>query len=175
MENRRRKLYVRDGDHRSLLLGALLLIIVLIFVASGLFYILADRNLEHATYRAHFDAMRHTMNMLLPWLVLVNTIGLIVVLILALILTHRISGPAYHLIQDMKKVGDGDLTVATAFRKHDRLQKVAQAMTHAVSSLRYKVIELKDGIAKLAELAENKPEIKDKIDEINQSLDKLKT
>jgi methyl-accepting chemotaxis protein len=115
------------------------------------------------------------MNMLLPWLILVNTIGLIAVLVLAFILTHRISGPAYHLIQDLKKVGDGDLTVATAFRKHDRLQKVAQAMTHAVSALRYKVIELKEGVAGLAELAENKPDVKDKLDEINQSLDKLKT
>ena len=175
MENRRRKLYVREGDHKGLLLGAFLLILVLIFIASGLFYILADRNLENATYRAHFDAMRHTMNMLLPWLVLVNAIGLIVVLILALILTHRISGPAYHLIKDMKKVGDGDLTVITAFRKHDRLQKVAQAMSHAISALRYKVIDVKEHIGKLAELAENKPDIKDKIDEINQSLDKLKT
>jgi methyl-accepting chemotaxis protein len=175
MENRRRKLYVRDGDHRGLLLGALILILALIFIASGLFYILADRNLEQATYRAHFDAMRHTMQMLLPWLILVNTIGLIVVLVLALILTHRISGPAYHLIQDMKKVADGDLTVATVFRKHDRLQKVGQAMTHTVSALRYKIIALKDEINNLYEMAENKPDLKNKIDEINNSLDKLKT
>ena len=156
-------------------MGALIIVLVLIIVASGLFYILADRNLEEATYKAHFDTLRHTMQMLLPWLILVNLIGLIIVVFLAVIFTHRIAGPAYHLIQDMQKIGDGDLTVITSFRKRDRLKMLGQAMTNAIARLRTSIIDIKSRISDLSELAEDQPKIKHKIEEISKSLDKLRT
>ena len=84
MENRRRQFFVRDGDHWGLLPGALILILALIIIASGLFYLLADRNLEGATYRAHIEALHSTMQLLLPWLVLANLVGVAMVLIISL-------------------------------------------------------------------------------------------
>lgn len=151
------------------------MIITLAVIASGLFYLTANRDLEGATYKAHFQTLRNTMQMLLPWLILVNLIGLAVVITLALFFTHRISGPAYHLIKDLHRVADGDLTVATRFRKRDRLKDVGNAMTEAVGHLRENVIDIKKGLEKLARVAESHPEVKQELGEISKVIDKLKT
>ncbi len=175
MDNRRRQLFVKEGDHRGLLAGALVLILVLILVASGLFYILADRDLEEATYKAHFQTLRSTMQMLLPWLVIVNLVGLVVVLTLAVFLTHRVSGPAYHLIRDLRRLKEGDLTVETRFRKNDRLKGVAEAMSDGVGQVRQKVGRVKDAFRELECLSGTHPELQGKLDKIRETLDELKT
>jgi len=175
MDNRRKRYFVRDGDHQGILMIAGILLLVLILIASGMFYLIADRNLENATYRVHFDTLRHTMQMLLPWLVLVNLIGLIVVFLLAVFLTHRISGPVYHLISDLKMLGTGDLTVETKFRKHDRLKNVAGEFNAAVAGLRSVIVETKKMAVNLGIQVENHPELKDIAENINRNLEKLKT
>jgi methyl-accepting chemotaxis protein len=175
MGNRRRKYFVGEGDHRGILVIAGILMLALILIASGLFYVLADRDLENATYRAHFDTLRNTMQMLLPWLVIVNLIGLIVVLTLAVYLTHRISGPAYHLIKDLKVLGSGDLTISTKFRKHDRMKGVAEALSSAAAELRGVVADTKKNLADLSCRANKFPDLKGTIDEIGRNLDRLKT
>jgi methyl-accepting chemotaxis protein len=175
MDNRRRKFYVKEGDHRGLLLGALILILVLVVLASGLFYVIANRILEQATYRAHFETLRNTMQMLLPWLLIVNIIGVIAVLILAIFMTHKISGPAYHLIKDLERLREGDLTIHTKFRKGDRLQNVALALSDATGALNETVSKTKNCLEELIKETSNYPEIKKSVIEISQTLDKLKT
>jgi methyl-accepting chemotaxis protein len=175
MNNRRRKFYVKEGDHQGLLLGALILILVLVVLASGLFYVIANRNLEQATYRAHFEILRNTMQMLLPWLLIVNIIGIIAVLILAIFMTHKISGPAYHLIKDLRCLQEGDLTIRTKFRKGDRLKNVAIALSDASGALNDTIIKTKTGLEELSKETSNYPEIKKKVIEISKTLDKLKT
>jgi methyl-accepting chemotaxis protein len=175
MQNRRKKYFVKEGDHRGLLIGAVIIILSLIFVASGLFYVLANRNLEQATYRAHFEILRNTMQMLLPWLVLVNLIGLAIVVVLAFFLTHKISGPVYHLIKDLESVKNGDLRVTTVFRKGDRLKKLGTAFTETIAELRAKITDIKKKVSNLSSAIDEGDEIKQKIDEIEETLDKLKT
>ncbi|HBC47531.1 MAG TPA: hypothetical protein DCZ43_10825 [candidate division Zixibacteria bacterium] len=175
MDNRRRQFFVSAGGQRSLLAGVFILILVLVVVVSGLFYILANRDLEKATYRAHFETLRNTMQMLLPWLVLVNAIGLIVVLILAIFFTHKIAGPAYHLQQDLKKIKEGDLTIRTAFRKGDGLKDVAEAMNDTTGQLRLDIANIKDKVDDLSKVTGNEALLKEKLDMLRETLDKLKT
>ncbi len=175
MDNRRRKYYVAQGDHRGILLIAGALLLTLAILASGLFYFLANRDLESATYRAHFDTLRNTMQMLLPWLVLVNLIGLVVVLGLAVYLTHRISGPAFHLIRDLKALGSGDLRIETKFRKHDRLKGAAEALSNAASELRGIITDTKQRVSELSRRAKDHPELADAVYGVAHNLDKLKT
>jgi nitrogen fixation/metabolism regulation signal transduction histidine kinase len=175
MPNRRRRFFVKAGGQRGLLAGVLILVLALIIIASGLFYILANRNLQHATYRAHFETLRNTMQMLLPWLVIVNLVGLVVVLALAIFFTHKIAGPSYHLICDLKKIQDGDLTIETAFRKGDGLKDVATAMSGATTSLRVGITEIKEKVNNLADMTNLDESAREKIVEIMGKLDKLKT
>jgi methyl-accepting chemotaxis protein len=175
MPNRRRQIFVKGGDHRGLLVGAIILILVLVVVASGLFYILANRNLEQATYRAHFETLRNTMQLLLPWLLIVNIVALIVVIILALFFTHKIAGPVYHLIVDLKKLKNGDLTVQTVFRKGDRFKEVASAMSETTENLRLIVADIKNDVAKISEVTGDEKSVREKLENLNRTLGKLKT
>ncbi|PJA27266.1 MAG: hypothetical protein CO189_07665 [candidate division Zixibacteria bacterium CG_4_9_14_3_um_filter_46_8] len=175
MDNRRRKYFVKEGDQWGLLIGAAILILVLAIVASGLFYILANQDLEKATYRAHFEVLRNTMQMLLPWLILVNLIGMIVVLVLSIFFTHKVSGPAYHLVKDMRKLQQGDLTISTNFRDRDRLKNVAIAMNIAIERLRHEVADIKGEISELSKVADDALKVKESIARLNRILDNLKT
>jgi len=175
MKNRRRQYWVGDGDHKGILIIAGALVMALILIASGLFYIVANRNLEDATYRAHFDILRNTMQMLLPWLVMANIIGLVIVMLIAVLLTHRISGPAYHIVRDIRAIGDGDLTIQTIFRKNDRFQNIAATLTEAASSLRATIADVKNGVADIGDIVGDRPEIREKLERVAKNLEKLKT
>jgi len=175
MDNRRRRFYVGEGDHKGLLVMVGILILALIIIASGLFYFLANRDLENAAYRAHFDTLRNTMQMLLPWLVIVNVIGFTLVLVLALFLTHRIAGPAFHLIRDLRAIAAGDLTIHTKFRRHDRLRDVAAALTDATGKLRVRIADAKKGIQELESITGGNSDLKDAVENIARNLNQLKT
>jgi len=175
MKNRRKQYFVKGGEHRGLLIGVFFLVLTIVIIASGLFYIMASRNLENATYRAHFQESQNTMDLLLPWLILVNMVGLIVVFIMAVFMTHRVSGPAYHLVKDLKSIQDGDLTVTTTFRKKDRLKNVAEALSQATSEIRRNISVAKEGLSELESKADKYPELERQIQKIKQALDRLKT
>ncbi len=175
MKNQRKKYFVKEGNQWGLLAGAVTLIFILAIVASGLFYIIANRNLENATYRAHFTALHNTMQLLLPWLILVNLIGLIIVVILAIFYTHKIAGPTFHIMNDLKKLGEGDLTTRTNLRKNDRLQELAKSLNNAIEGIQQNVMEAKSHVTELEKTADNSSQIKQKIDNLNKAINRLKT
>lgn len=175
MKNQRKKYFVKEGNQWGLLIGAITLILILAIIASGLFYIIANRNLENATYKAHFTALHNTMQLLLPWLILVNLIGLIVVAILAVFYTHKIAGPTYHIMNDLKRLGEGDLTVRTKLRKHDRLQDLADNLNNAIGGIQKSVQDSKMLITELEKSVDNTAEIKKKIENLNKVINRLKT
>lgn len=171
-KNRRKKYYVKEGGHKGLLVGSLILILVLIVIASSLFYILANRTLENETYQAHFRTLRNTMEMLLPWILIVNAIGLVVVLVLAVFFTHKISGPTFHIVKDLGRLGDGDLTVRIKLRRRDRLVEIADAFNESAGKLQQITIEVKKQAENL--LADG-TKTDSEIQKLRESLDKLKT
>jgi len=175
MKNRRKKFYLKDGGQARLLRGFAILALILIITASGLFYFLANENLENATYKAHFSALRSTMQMLLPYLFIVNIIGLLVVVFLAIFYTHRIAGPAYRLANDIKKLGDGDLTVKTNLRRLDHLKNLAEQLNSASQNLNENIKSLKSQADNLAKSAEGNEKLLSQILSIRKSLDKFNT
>lgn len=174
-KNRRKRYYVGEGGQKGLLVGALFLIVVLVVIASGLFYILANRSLESAAYRAHFETLRHTMDMLLPWLIFVNITALIVVIVLAVFLTHKISGPAFHLIRDLDRLKEGDLTVRTTLRKRDRLREISDAFNEAVAKLDEKMADIKSSADEMQAAGGETELPKDKLEKLKRAIGKFKT
>ena len=119
MEKRRRKKYFLSGSIQPrLLLGFAVLVFILVVIAGGLFYVLANRELSSEYYKAH-STLRYVMQNLLPWLLLVNLAGILVTLFLAVFYTHRIAGPAYRIQQDLRKIGQGVLTTRVKTRRRE--------------------------------------------------------
>lgn len=59
--------------------------------------------------------------------------------IIAILLSHRIAGPAYRLKQSMRQFGAGDLSVLINLREHDELQELKDEFNEMASSIRDKV------------------------------------
>lgn len=73
-----------------------------------------------------------------------------------IVFSHRIVGPLVRFRMIFKEIAEGNLTVRSAIRKHDYLQKEADCIQEMVSSLRTKVKgieeqhgEMREGLAEL--------------------------
>jgi methyl-accepting chemotaxis protein len=147
-KNRRKRYFLSRSIQPRLLLGFAVLVFILVVIAGGLFYVLANRELSAEYYKAH-STLRYVMQNLLPWLLLVNLAGILVALFLAVFYTHRIAGPAYRIQQDLKKVGQGILTTRVRTRRRDQLKDLESEINRVTGELEQSVIQVKGSLLKL--------------------------
>jgi len=147
-KSRRRRYFLSRSIQPRLLLGFAFLVLVLVVIASGLFYVLANRELSLEYYKAH-STLRYVMQNLLPWLLLVNLAGILVALFLAVFYTHRIAGPAYRIQQDLRKIGQGILTTRVRTRRRDQLKDLESEINRVAVELEQGILQVKEGILEL--------------------------
>ena len=145
---RRKRYFLIRSIQPRLLLGFVLLVLILIVIASGLFYLLANRELSAEYYKAH-STLRYVMQNLLPWLLLVNLAGILVVLFLAVFYTHRIAGPAYRIQQDLGKIGQGILTTRVKTRRKDQLKGLESEVNRVAQEFEQGILQVKESLLKL--------------------------
>lgn len=147
-KNKRKKYFLSKSTQPKLLLGVATLFLVLVVIAGGLFYLLANKELSTEYYKAH-STLRNVMENLLPWLLLVNFLGMVVVLFLAVFYTHRIAGPTYRIQQDLRKIGQGILTTRVRTRKKDQLKELEAEINEMTEELGRTIQETKEDFFKL--------------------------
>jgi methyl-accepting chemotaxis protein len=147
-KSRRKRYFLSRSIQPRLLLGFAVLVLILVVIASGLFYMLANRELSLEYYKAH-STLRYVMQNLLPWLLLVNLAGILVALFLAVFYTHRIAGPAYRIQQDLKKIGQGILTTRVRTRRKDQLKGLESETNRVVQELEQGIHQVKGSLLKL--------------------------
>jgi methyl-accepting chemotaxis protein len=147
-KSRRKRYFLSRSIQPRLLLGFAVLILVVVAIACGLFYVLANRELSAEYYKAH-STLRYVMQNLLPWLLLVNLAGILVALFLAVFYTHRIAGPAYRIQQDLKKIGQGILTTRVRTRRKDQLKGLESETNRVVQELEQGIHQVKGSLLKL--------------------------
>jgi methyl-accepting chemotaxis protein len=72
----------------------------------------------------------------------------------SLILSHKIAGPAYALVRDLKRVADGDLTVRTRLRKGDFHMEIADAFNLTTETLYTRIKKIKASLTSLQQQAD---------------------
>jgi methyl-accepting chemotaxis protein len=147
-KGRRKRYFLRRSIQPRLLLGFAALVLILVVIAAGLFYLLANRELSAEYYKAH-STLRYVMQNLLPWLLLVNLAGILVVLFLAVFYTHRIAGPAYRIQQDLGKIGQGILTTRVKTRRKDQLKGLESEVNRVAQELEQGILQVKGSLLKL--------------------------
>lgn len=93
-----------------------------------------------------------------------------------LLLSHRISGPAYRLTESLKRIASGDFYFTVRLRKSDYLQSTADAMNTLLESLRKRDRSLGDvenRVAELKERLEERDDIDEEQDELIQECEKI--
>jgi methyl-accepting chemotaxis protein len=152
-KNRRKKYFLSKGTQPGLLLGVTALVLILVIIAGGLFYLLANRELSIEYYKAH-SSIRYVMKNLLPWLLLVNLLGIMVALFLAVFYTHRIAGPLYRVQKDIRKIGEGFLTTRVKTRKGDQLKDLETEVNNMIQELEKNFLLVKGDFLKLENILE---------------------
>jgi methyl-accepting chemotaxis protein len=147
-KGRRKRYFLSGSIQPRLLLGFAVLLLILIVIAGGLFYLLANRELSAEYYKAH-STLRYVMQNLLPWLLLVNLAGILVALFLAVFYTHRIAGPAYRIQQDLRKISQGILTTRVRTRRKDQLKGLESEVNRVAQEFEQGILQVKQSLLKL--------------------------
>ncbi len=146
---KRRRYYLPASDQPGLLRTLFGIWILVTIAAALILYFGANRDLTAATYKAHFDRMRQTSQVFVPYLLAGNLLAAIAVLLLGILYTHRVAGPIYQIERRLGRLRDGDLKVSFAVRKHDQFHSLADALNDAMGSIRARLDRVREASDRL--------------------------
>lgn len=151
MEKVKRKklnMAVKKEFQRWLLVRILGAVVASSFVAALVLYLYSRQELGDSFYTAHIT-VRRVSDLLLPVILAGSAVSLISGVLLALFLPQKIAGPLYHIEQDLRRVGEGDLTVKITLREGDTLQDFVSVVNSNIAELRGRVEHVQSGLKDL--------------------------
>jgi len=154
---RRRRFFLPETSQPRLLLRAHLATGAVVVLLTVAVYVIGDRNLGASYYEAHL-AIRNVRELLLPVLVVAALFGFILNLAWLVFYTHRIAGPLYRLTQVFRQVRDGHIPNTVRFRQGDLIPEIAEEATEAFRALRTYLVEARQALDALEEVAATIPE-----------------
>ena len=140
---KRRKYFIREGSQFRLIVGIQAMFIILVLISNTMFYLAADRDLTESYFKAHLR-IKHTMELLLPSMVLFSLLGLVISAFINILFTHRIAGPVFRFCRMLRGVGEGNLTQRVKFRDYDELHELPKAANLMLDGLSMKLGRLKE-------------------------------
>ena len=115
-------------------------------LATALFNFFALRRLEELRWSA-FVPVQSTGEVLRPLFIYVNLFSLIFVAVLLVItgalMMRKVNGPLYRIAEDLKMIGEGNLSSVVILRKRDEFRDVAVALNEMLERLRVRFSELR--------------------------------
>ncbi|MHB8174598.1 MAG: hypothetical protein ACYDFU_09100 [Nitrospirota bacterium] len=134
------------GFHYIFTWKIVLCLLLGLIVSNGLFYYIASKPLKNSYVEA-FNILEHTDNNIFSYVLRVDAIILVLVgaliFFVALIMSHRISGPLYRFEQSAKSMAGGDLFINVRLRNKDEMKEVAVEMDEYFMLMRQKIGEMK--------------------------------
>jgi len=91
---------------------------------------------------------------------------IIIIFIMGILISHRIAGPIYKVMKNVKGYKEGDLTQKIVLRKSDLLFELANSINEYTDAIKEKIISIK-------KISSDLPECKEK-ETLMQELDKFK-
>ena len=159
-----------------LFLRILITIFVSAVVAVLILYFYARREVGESFYGAHIE-IRRVSDLLLPVILAGSVVSMLSGALIAIFLPQKIAGPIYRLENNLKTVGEGNLTVSTTLRSGDVLKDFALTLDNTVSLMRSRIVQLKEVHAELGEFAKesNQPELRSILERENKILEDFQT
>ncbi len=139
-------LQVKKEFQRWLLFRVFAAVLVSAGVAALILYFYANQEVGESFYSAHIT-IRRVSDLLLPVVLAGTGVSLLAGMILALFLPQRIAGPIYRIEEDLRRVGEGDLTVKVVLRKGDILFDFADNINGTIADLQKRVSSIQHGLA----------------------------
>jgi len=176
---RRRKYLIDPSFQISFIVKFSVIVVFTSLLIGGILYYLTRSSTTVAIENTRVMA-KSTANFILPSLsitiIVVSLFSALVVLILTLLVTHKISGPIFRLKREIELMQKGDLVRNFRIRDNDQLQGLSNSFSFMTDIFRDKIKELKDTYSSLSSyLRENSSRISaSERDKINDLLNKIK-
>ena len=139
---RRRHYFINKDFQLRFILKFCLLILCGVLISTGLLFLFSQDTLT-STYEQSRLVIKNTSLAILPATVYTNliTLGLICFAAIAvtLFVSHKLSGPMFRFEEDLRVIGDGDLTKVIRIRKKDQFRPIADSLNRMTGNLREKI------------------------------------
>ncbi len=163
---KRRIVYIEKPFQVRFIFKFCLLVLASMVLASVILYLLSEDTYTMSYRYSRLD-MTPTSEAIWPALLGTNLavfIGLIAATIyLTLYISFRIGGPLFRFSEDMKIIGQGDLSKRIRLREGDQLRQFAQVINDMAQGLQSKAIILQKDISDLNNLAQDPDCAKEKL------------
>jgi len=184
----RRKTYLVDKEFQiKFILRFCLVVLIVSLVVEILLFFFSQKSATVAIENTQV-IVKKTSDFLLPLLIQTLVIVSIfcgsAVFVLALLFSHKISGPLYRLKKEINKLKEADFRRNFSIRKSDELKDLAESLNQMCKALKERFLRIKERFMDLKEYLEkkeyiiskgDKEEVAKLIKELNEELDAIKT
>jgi methyl-accepting chemotaxis protein len=151
---RRRRYIVSSGFQWRFVLGFVAVALMGSVVATALFNWFALKRLEELRWSASV-AVQSSGEVLKPLFIYANLFSFVFVAVLLVItgvlMMRKVHGPLYRIAEDLKIIGEGNLSSAIILRKRDEFRDVAVALNKMLETLRVRFGELRERYEEISE------------------------
>jgi len=170
----RRKYFIEPRFQALFIVKFCLVVIVSSIVLSGIVLVLSDSSTTVTIENARVQ-VRNTVDFILPLVVqafwIAAAFSAVSVALLALLTSHRISGPLYRLKEDAQRMANGDLRAGFKIRSSDQVQEFADSLAGMAASLRVRLTAMRDDVDELKKRLGRSEGVPEDVHEIVRSLD----
>lgn len=153
---RRRQYFIQKGYQFKFILKFCLIVFAGSIISSAFLFFFAQGTLTSSFEHSRL-VIRNTASAIMPAVLLTNVITLIVVtfatIVVVLFISHKIAGPMFRFEQDLKDIGQGDLTKKISLRKKDQFTNLSDSLNIMTATLNKKVFSTQAEVAQLIEMA----------------------
>jgi methyl-accepting chemotaxis protein len=170
----RKKYFIEPRFQALFIVKFCLIVIVSSIVLSGIVLVLSDSSTTVTIENARVQ-VRNTVDFILPLVVqafwIAAGFSAVCVALLALLTSHRISGPLYRLKEDAQRLANGDLRAGFKIRSSDQVQEFADSLARMSASLRVRMTAMRDDVDELKKRIDKADSVPEDVREIVNSLD----
>jgi len=173
---RRRQYFIQKGYQFKFILKFCLIVLAGSILSTAFLFLFAQSTLTTSFEHSRL-VIRNTASAIMPAVFLTNVITLIVVtfatIVVVLFISHKIAGPMFRFEQDLKDIGQGDLTKKISLRKKDQFTNLSDSLNIMTATLHEKVFSTQAEVTQLIELAskEKAPQkLLEGLDHLHESL-----
>lgn len=153
---RRRQLYVKKEFQFRFILKFCLILLAGVLISTVLLFYFSQDTLT-STFSHSRLVIRSTAEAMLPAIITTNLISLALILLATIIVTlyisHKIAGPIFRLENELRRIGQGDLSTIVALRNKDQMLAFAQRVNEMTAGLNQRVAEIQRQTESIAEAA----------------------
>lgn len=176
--SKRRRYFIKKDFQFRFIFKFCLLILLGVVISTGLLFLFSQDTLTSSFDQSRL-VIKQTSFAILPAAIYTNVITLALITLatiaVTLFVSHKLAGPMFRFEEDIKVIGDGDLTKRVRLRKKDQLTAIVDSLNGMTTSLHEKLLTIHREVEQLTETASEQNAPQELIDGLKALHQKIET